>query len=347
MKDTAITGIIDKTLSILEKEVGLTSSTLVVVASRSLKPISDFFKRKNEEHFKDELLSELECLYKECLRAGRISRNVFNLRIRGLMILREVYCTGTFSWKGPVAKEQPVLPEGFEHIVSGLSNSDYSERGNLNTLSIVRRFLLSLTNVGITDISQVRAEHIQAFLTNLSPSRSKSMDDVIGSLRKLDRYLTNSGSSGLPHAGLLMSPRSREKRIYPYMPQDDISLIIQSIDRSTAIGKRDYAILMLVVGSGLRVGDVANIKLSDIDWRKNEFCIIQGKTQKPLHLPLHRGVSLALADYILNSRPKSESPHVFLRSLAPYQRFKDGVSVASVLRRRMNMAGIEIGREHD
>jgi integrase len=166
------------------------------------------------------------------------------------------------------------------------------------------------------------------------------MDDVVGVLRKLDRYLKASGMSGLPYAGLLMAPRARERKIYPLMPQDDLLAVIESIDRSTAIGKRDYAILLLTASSGLRAGDIASIKLADIDWRRNEINIIQGKTQVPIKLPLQKGVGSALADYIINGRPASSSPQIFLRGLAPFQRFKDGVSVACVLRRRMDTAGV-------
>lgn len=166
------------------------------------------------------------------------------------------------------------------------------------------------------------------------------MDQVICSLRKLDSYLTRSGMQGLPYSGLLMAPRARERKVYPCMPQDDIKLILESIDRNTSIGKRDYAMLTLAANSGIRAGDIANIKLSNIDWRKNEIHILQGKTQISLSLPLQKNVGVTLADYILNGRPESKSPQIFLRNLAPYQGFKDGVSVACVLRRHMKMAGI-------
>jgi integrase len=166
------------------------------------------------------------------------------------------------------------------------------------------------------------------------------MDDVIGALRKLDRYLVSYGMLGLPYAGLLMAPRARERKVYPCMPQDDFDSVIRAIDRSSAIGKRDYAILLLAASSGIRAGDIAKIELTDIDWRKNEIHIVQGKTQVPICLPLQKIVGAALADYILNGRPKSKSPQIFLRNLAPFQSFKDGVSVACVLRRRMKTAGI-------
>jgi integrase len=90
----------------------------------------------------------------------------------------------------------------------------------------------------------------------------------------------------------------------------------------------------------MRASDIAKIKLSDIDWRNNEIHIVQGKTQAPVILPLQKGVGTALADYILNGRPVSNSPEIFLRNLAPFRGFKDGVSVACVLRRRMKAAGV-------
>jgi integrase len=234
----------------------------------------------------------------------------------------------------------PKLPESFESIVDGIPDPNLSERHNRSAQSIVRRFLLLLTDTGINDITQVNAEHVQAFLSEVSKTRAKSMDDVIGVLRKLDRHLTSSGMVGLPYAGLLMAPRARERKIYPHMSQDDFNIIIKSINRSTAIGKRDYAILLLAASSGMRTGDIASIRLTDIDWRNNEIHVIQGKTHVPINLPLQKGVGSALADYILNGRPDSKSQQIFLRNLAPFQGFKDGVSIACVLRRHMRAAGI-------
>ena len=110
MEDNTIFGIIQQTLAILEKEVGLAKSTLDVVASRSFKPISEFFKEKQEVYYSADLLNELDQRNQENLKTGAISRNVYNLRTRGTRILREVYETGNFVWKGPVSKSIPLLP---------------------------------------------------------------------------------------------------------------------------------------------------------------------------------------------------------------------------------------------
>lgn len=340
METMTLYEIIQHSLDILEKEVKLSPSSLKVVVSRSFRPISDFFSEKHEMNYSSSLIRELEELYNEQFKSEMISRNVYNIRIRGIRIVQEVSSNGTFFWGGPPAKAKPVLPECFESIVAGVADPKCSERKNQEIQTVIRRFLLSLSIQGITDISQATPGHIQLFLSDISKSRSRSMDQVISSLRKLDYYLTTSGMQGLPYAGLLMAPRARERKIYPCMPQDDIKLVLESIDRSTSIGKRDYAILILAANSGIRAGDIANIKLADIDWRKNEIHILQGKTQNSLSLPLKKNVGASVADYILNGRPESKSPQIFLRSLAPYQGFKDGVSVACVLRRHMKVAGI-------
>jgi integrase len=345
MKDKTITGIIQQALQVLETEVGLARSSLEVVASRSFKPVSDFFSYRNEAYYCEALLNELDESYLKRLNDGAISRNVYNLRTRGIRILREIHETGSFLWKGPAPKAISVLPESFERVIASFTDPTLSDGKNREAISVARRFFQALADQNLCSIAQIKAEHMQAFLSDIAKSRPKSMDFVVSALRKLDRHLIASGTAGLPYAGLLMAPRARDRKIYPCMPQDDLSLIMRFVDRSTAIGKRDYAILMLAVSSGMRAGDIASIRLSDVDWRKNELRIVQGKTQKPISLPLQKGVGAALADYILNGRPVSKSPQIFLRKLAPYQRFKDGASVASVLRRRMKSVGIkhEIG----
>jgi len=340
MEEKTVVSIINQALMILEKEVGLAKSSLRVVASRSFKPINDFFINKNESYYNEALIIDLEELYQKNLQSKIISRNFYNVRMRGTRILREINNTGTFLWKGPASKKVAVLSESNEHIVTGVANANISKRKNQAIQYVVRSFLLFLADLGINDISQVEPGHIQSFLSDISKSQAKSMDHVISSLRKMDRYLIDSGVPGLPYAGLLMAPRAREGRIYPCMSPDDMNSIIGAVDRSTLIGKRDYAILLLAAACGIRTGDIANIKLSDIDWRTNEIRIIQGKTQAPLSLPLQKEVGAALADYILNGRPKTKSPQLFIRSIAPFQGFADGVSVACILRRRMKAAGV-------
>lgn len=97
---------------------------------------------------------------------------------------------------------------------------------------------------------------------------------------------------------------------------NDITKILNIIDRNSSIGKRDYAIIVLACVTGIRAGDIINIKLSDIDWKNKEILIIQGKNDSYLKLPLNNNACKVLADYVLNGRPETKSDKLFIRSSA-------------------------------
>lgn len=117
--------------------------------------------------------------------------------------------------------------------------------------------------------------------------------------------------------------------------------VLHSIDTSEAVGKRDYAMLLLAIKTGLRTIDISRLHLSNIHWEQGEVSIIQQKTLHPLTLPLDSTMMNALADYILNGRQQTSSDCVFLREHAPFQGFHDGHAVAHMFRRRLQAAGLK------
>ena len=102
-----------------------------------------------------------------------------------------------------------------------------------------------------------------------------------------------------------------------YGKQEDVLSVLNSIDRGNPVGKRDYAIMMLITRYGLRSVDVKNLKLSDLRWSANVIEIVQSKTRNPLRLPLLRDVGWAIIDYLQNGRPASEHPELFLTCTVP------------------------------
>lgn len=99
---------------------------------------------------------------------------------------------------------------------------------------------------------------------------------------------------------------------------NEIQAIEASVDRSSGVGKRNYAMLLLASRLGLRASDIAHLQFSNIDWEKNEISITQNKTGNPITLPLLSDVGNAIIDYLRYGRFKSESQHVFISSRAPY-----------------------------
>jgi integrase len=120
---------------------------------------------------------------------------------------------------------------------------------------------------------------------------------------------------------------------------EEVSRLLSSIDRSTALGKRDYAIILLAAKLGLRSSDIVNLKLLDIDHDKKMIDIIQVKTGKPLTLVLNADIEEALDEYVKHGRPQSENEHVFLSTHAPYSSLSAAAGYA-VACRGFERAGI-------
>ncbi|RJR06282.1 hypothetical protein C4588_07975 [Candidatus Parcubacteria bacterium] len=83
-----------------------------------------------------------------------------------------------------------------------------------------------------------------------------------------------------------------------------------------------------------------NLKLTDIDWKKDEICILQRKTGQTLVLPLEADTGKAIADYILSGRPNADSPYIFVRSVAPYTKLSDSGNGRNIIKKYCDSAGI-------
>ena len=128
--------------------------------------------------------------------------------------------------------------------------------------------------------------------------------------------------------------------------RDEILKVEKAIDRSTDIGKRDYAMLLLASRTGLRSCDIVNLTLDDLDFNNSRLRFSQQKTDEALDLPLIPEIKEALEQYIHTGRPHTSERRVFIRHHAPYQ----GITT-SVMRfetsRYFRAAGIDIrGKKH-
>ena len=124
------------------------------------------------------------------------------------------------------------------------------------------------------------------------------------------------------------------------IPADDVHRLLTSIDRTTAMGRRDYAILLVLARLGLRLSEVAFLELDDIDWRT---ATVHVRTKGGIRndFPLSDEVGEAIADYLRHGRPSSSSRRVFLRVRAPIGGFRGPGGVGSVIRHSIERAGID------
>lgn len=121
---------------------------------------------------------------------------------------------------------------------------------------------------------------------------------------------------------------------------DEIFRVLAVIDRRSAIGKRDYAMILATARLGLRISDLRHLELGDLDWRAKKITIVQHKTGWPLSLPLLDDVGWAIIDYVRGGRPETDCPKVFVKHRHPFGTFGNASSVASRLSGHAARAGI-------
>ena len=126
----------------------------------------------------------------------------------------------------------------------------------------------------------------------------------------------------------------------PAFTEDELTAIFGTIDRSTPIGKRDFAIILLALGTGLRAGDIAKLKRTDFDYKVKTVTLVQKKTKKPLTVSISGQICNAVSDYLLNGRPETDSNNVFIRSRPPFITIRPQ-AISSMMQRVCKRADVE------
>ncbi|MFZ2956044.1 MAG: site-specific integrase [Candidatus Ozemobacteraceae bacterium] len=132
----------------------------------------------------------------------------------------------------------------------------------------------------------------------------------------------------------------RDARLPEILTDDEVKKLLGSLDRQTALGRRDYAILLLAARYGLRPCDIRLLSLENIHWREGEILLTQEKTAYPLQLPLLAEIAAALIDYLKNGRPATESRNIFVRHLAPHEPFAHYNNLSNIMKRALAQAGM-------
>ena len=183
------------------------------------------------------------------------------------------------------------------------------------------------------------SKNVKEFVENAAINYKASISTLMVSIRKFLSYLADTGLASISPEWNLFNPAPRHRKLLPCFTDTEIDSILNHMDRTTPIGKRDYAIIMLALWTGLRGVDILDLKLSDIDWKKKVINVIQTKTNTGVQTELLSGVGNAIADYILNSRPQTDSPYIFVRHRRPYGRLSDTTG-KDIMIRSLSKAGI-------
>ena len=190
---------------------------------------------------------------------------------------------------------------------------------------VARRFLVDRSEPLADDLARLSGAAVNAFVLRESRRRPRSAGKVVCGLRALLRFLHVQGLIAEPLAAAVPAVARRREELPRGLAPGEVKRLLDSCDRCTAAGRRDYAILVLLSRLGLRCGEVAALELGDVDWRAGEV-VIRGKGSRIDRLPLPDDVGRALVDYLHHGRRHGFGRTVFVTVCAPVT----GISRATI-----------------
>jgi integrase/recombinase XerD len=177
----------------------------------------------------------------------------------------------------------------------------------------------------------LRPKDVMDYMAEYAHRRPRSVQKVASSLRRFLRYLQFQGWCGpsmvaaVPHI-----PQWRLAHTPKTLTDQQLHEFLAAFDRTTAVGRRDYAMALCQTILGLRVGEVAVLRLEDVDWRAGVLRIVSGKTRRTREIPLAARVGKAIAAYLRQGRPATSCRNLFVR-----HRIRHGMPVSKAVIREI------------
>ncbi|MDZ7752078.1 MAG: site-specific integrase [Gammaproteobacteria bacterium] len=217
-----------------------------------------------------------------------------------------------------------------------------SDRTLIKYCPFVEQFLSECFGQGQVKFQTLRAADVIRFVrqqaAHLSPSVAKSATTA---LRAFFRYLHHSGLLSCDLVAAVPTvPNWSMTGIPRAIAAEHVRAVLAHCPRNTPVGRRDYAILLLLARLGLRAGEIVSLSLESIDWEAGVISIC-GKGAQPASLPLPTDVGEAIADYLRHGRPRSDSRRLFLRAVAPLRGLGAAQTVTTLVGAALRRAGVD------
>ena len=207
------------------------------------------------------------------------------------------------------------------------------------------KFLKYLRKSNILHISKITNDNIFNYILTLNIYKQSYKYNIVSKIRVFLKfiYLNNFTSKDFTLVIPKIKINHNNKIPHTIWSTDEIRKILNSINTNTKVGKRDYAIFMLLTHLGLRFSDVKNLKFENIDWQMNILNITQSKTGKIVTLPLLDNVGNAIIDYIKNGRPNVNSKYIFLNKKD--ESFSPQFGFYHIFKKYLKLANIDISNK--
>jgi integrase/recombinase XerD len=194
---------------------------------------------------------------------------------------------------------------------------------------------------GAAAVGELDAGKVTAFMVDWTPGRNTwTAKAMVTSLRAFLRFTHATGRISVALAGAVPAVASWQMASLPRgLKAVEIERLLAGCDRDTPVGSRDYAVLSLLAGLGLRGAEAAGLQVGDIDWRAGEIAVT-GKGSRTERLPLPVPAGEALVAWLEHGRPTCESRSVFVTVRRPYRPLT-AEAVRAVMGRACGRAGLQ------
>ena len=276
-----------------------------------------------------------------------ISKKQYEVRaaIRNLMEFRRH--GKIINYHTPWFSDMPWV-DSYKDVVDDFLKTLINRGCRPETILTYERTLKKLTNylhsIGIESFKEMTPSHITSFLVDSVHRTAKDLKSLLCNLRVLFRYLylnehnVTDLSLFLPKSNVLL----KRRHIPTTWTREDVNKILSCVDIANPVGKRDYAMILLVARLGMRVSDVIRLRFGDIKWERNCIHTVQYKTNEPLVLPLFEDVGSSIIEYIKNGRPAFDSDLVFVKHKPPFGKFSDSNHLYGIFNKYLVKSGIEV-----
>jgi site-specific recombinase XerD len=271
-------------------------------------------------------------------RRYRTSRGV---RATGLQVIQCLRARGDLSPAPAVVRRDRASQIESEYASHLREERGVAEGTVAVYLRLVHPFVVKYLGVGSRRSAKLDAAGVIRFVLRQASSVSPCYAKLrVTALRSFLRFAYVRGTTKVDFGAAVPTVRNWRLASLPrFISAADVLRLVRSCDRRTHGGRRDHAILLLLARLGLRAGEVAQLKLEDIDWDAGEL-IIHGKGQRLDRIPLPPDVGAPLAGYIHRDRPRCASRAVFVRLQAPLGGLR-GIGIANIVKRAIERVGLQ------
>jgi len=257
-----------------------------------------------------------------------------DLFTRDRLFLKYLRSTGSVATPVELNEDSPLLVT-FRQWMREVRGTGDRTLGNYDL--VIRALLARLGD----DPRRFNAQNLRQFVleTGRQPGQNVAKRCTTA-LRMFLRFLMSEGQCAVGlDAAIPVLAHWRLSSLPRYLLPEDVERVIASCDRTTSVGRRDRAILLLLARLGLRAGDIVHLRFGDIDWREATVRVC-GKGRREARLPLTQEVGDAVVDYLKMGRPHLDTDVVFLCARAPFRALGSHNTVSAVVAQAMRKAGV-------